>query len=196
MADNVTIERFRKMASDDPGNVLGHFSLAKALADAGQTDEAVQSVRLVIELDPNISRAYQLLATSLLKLNQRDEAIAQLTRGVNVAHERGDMMPKNDMVRQLQELGAPVPQLAQKQEVKVGEGQVFCQRCKQVNPRLPAPPFSNAQGKMIYDNTCAACWREWIGMGTKVINELRLPLSDPQAQKIFDQHMMEFLNLR
>jgi Fe-S cluster biosynthesis and repair protein YggX len=32
-------------------------------------------------------------------------------------------------------------------------------------------------------------------MGTKVINELRLPLSDPQAQKIFDQHMREFLNL-
>jgi Fe-S cluster biosynthesis and repair protein YggX len=32
-------------------------------------------------------------------------------------------------------------------------------------------------------------------MGTKVINELRLPLSDPQAQRIFDQHMMEFLNL-
>jgi hypothetical protein len=25
---------------------------------------------------------------------------------------------------------------------------------------------------------------------------MRLPLSDPQAQKIFDQHMMEFLNPR
>jgi len=25
---------------------------------------------------------------------------------------------------------------------------------------------------------------------------MRLPLSDPQAQKIFDQHMIEFLNLR
>ncbi len=32
-------------------------------------------------------------------------------------------------------------------------------------------------------------------MGTKVINELRLPLSDPQAQKIFAQHEKEFLNL-
>ena len=33
-------------------------------------------------------------------------------------------------------------------------------------------------------------------MGTKVINELRLPLNDPQAQKLDDQHMLEFLNLR
>jgi Fe-S cluster biosynthesis and repair protein YggX len=50
-------------------------------------------------------------------------------------------------------------------------------------------------GKEIYEKICADCWREWIAMGTKVINELRLPLSDPQAQKIFDQHMKEFLNL-
>ena len=49
---------------------------------------------------------------------------------------------------------------------------------------------------MIYNSTCADCWREWIGMGTKVINEMRLPLSDPQAQKIFDQQMIEFLNLK
>lgn len=196
MADSLTIERFRKMAADDPGNVLGHFSLARALMDAGQFDEAVASLQRVIELDPTISRAHQMLAQAMLKLNRRDEAIAQLTRGVIVAHERGDMMPKSDMIRQLQELGAPVPELSKKQEIQVGQGQVLCQRCKQVAPRLPAPPFSNAQGKMIYDNTCAACWREWIGMGTKVINELRLPLADPQAQKIFDQHMMEFLNLR
>jgi hypothetical protein len=29
-----------------------------------------------------------------------------------------------------------------------------------------------------------------------VINELRLPLSDPQAQKMWDQHIREFLNLK
>jgi Fe-S cluster biosynthesis and repair protein YggX len=58
------------------------------------------------------------------------------------------------------------------------------------------PPYSSAQGKMIQEKICADCWREWIHMGTKVINELRLPLSDPQAQKVFDQHMLEFLNLQ
>jgi Fe-S cluster biosynthesis and repair protein YggX len=58
------------------------------------------------------------------------------------------------------------------------------------------PPYSSAQGKMIHEKVCADCWREWIGMGTKVINEMRLPLADPQAQKIFDQHMYEFLNLK
>jgi Fe-S cluster biosynthesis and repair protein YggX len=72
---------------------------------------------------------------------------------------------------------------------------VMCKRCGRAGPRLAKPPFRNSFGQEIYDSTCAACWREAIGMGTKVINELRLPMSDPQAQKVWDQHIREFLNL-
>ena len=50
-------------------------------------------------------------------------------------------------------------------------------------------------GKQVYENICAPCWREAIGMGTKVINELRLDLSDPRAQTVWDQNIREFLNL-
>jgi Fe-S cluster biosynthesis and repair protein YggX len=106
------------------------------------------------------------------------------------------MMPKNEMIKMLQELGASVPELQSKAPTQaVGEGQVVCSRCGQVKPKMAHPPFSNAQGKQIQEKVCVDCWREWIGMGTKVINELRLPLADPQAQKVFDQHMKEFLNL-
>jgi Fe-S cluster biosynthesis and repair protein YggX len=101
------------------------------------------------------------------------------------------------MVKMLKDAGAPVPELKSAQaERPVGEGEVLCNRCGKIGPRLPEPPFRNELGKEIQEKTCATCWREWIGMGTKVINEMRLPLSDPQAQKIFDQHMIEFLNLR
>ena len=191
------IEQFKKMAEADPTNELGHFSLGRAYLDAGQHPDAIASLRRVIELNPNISKAYQLMADAQLKSNQRDAAIESLTTGVRIANERGDLMPKNAMIATLQELGAPVPELASKATAQpVGEGQVLCQRCGKVKAGLPNPPFSNAQGKMIHEKICADCWREWIGMGTKVINEMRLPLSDPQAQKIFDQHMMEFLNLK
>ena len=194
------IEQFKKMAEADPTNELGHFSLGRAYLDAGQYEQAVESLRRVVELNPNISKAYQLMADAQLKLAKRDSAIQLLTMGVRIAHERGDMMPKNAMIATLQELGAPVPDFggggAKTAEQPVGEGQVLCSRCGKVKPRMSNPPFSNAQGKMIQEKVCADCWKEWIGMGTKVINEMRLPLSDPQAQKIFDQHMMEFLNLR
>jgi Fe-S cluster biosynthesis and repair protein YggX len=194
---NSRIEQFRKMAEADPENELGHFSLGRALLDAAQYEDALKSFRRVIELNPNISKVYQLMADALLRQNKRDAAIETLQTGVRVAHDRGDMLPKNDMSRMLKDLGAAIPELkATEADKPVGEGEVLCARCGRVKPKMPSPPFSNAQGKMIYDKVCNDCWREWIAMGTKVINEMRLPLSDPQAQKVFDQHMMEFLNLQ
>jgi Fe-S cluster biosynthesis and repair protein YggX len=193
---NPRIEQFRKMADADPKNELGHFSLGKAYLDAGQTAPAIQSFQRVIELNPEIAKVYQMLASALLKENRKPEAIDRLTQGVAIAAGRGDLMPRNEMIKMLKELGATVPESAVAvPQQSVGQGQVLCNRCGKVGRRLAEPPFSNVQGKLIQEKICADCWREWIGMGTKVINELRLPLSDPQAQKIFDQHMREFLNL-
>ncbi len=198
MADTAArIEQFKKMAEADPTNELGHFSLGRAYYDSWQYSEAIASFEKVIELNPNLSKAYQLLSMALLKSGQNDAAIARLTAGVKIADDRGDLMPKNDMARMLKELGAVVPELKKRvDERPAGEGEVQCNRCGMIKRKMASQPFSNAQGKEIYEKICADCWKEWIGMGTKVINELRLPLSDPQAQKIFDQHMLEFLNLR
>ena len=77
----------------------------------------------------------------------------------------------------------------------VGEGQVLCKRCGKVGPKLARPPFKSEFGQEIYDKICGLCWREAIAMGTKVINELRLPLADPKAQQVWDQHIREFLGL-
>jgi Fe-S cluster biosynthesis and repair protein YggX len=196
MSDQDRIEQFKKMAEADPENELGHFSLGKAYLDAGQIEPAIDSFQRVIELNPNIAKVYQLLATALLKADRKEEAISRLNHGVEIAAARGDMMPKNEMVKMLKDLGQSIPESAVAAEQPVGEGEVQCSRCGRVNKKMPNPPFSSALGKEIHAKVCAACWKEWVGMGTKVINELRLPLSDPQAQKIYDQHMREFLNLQ
>jgi len=192
---NSRIEQFRKMAEADPQNELGHFSLGKAYLDAEMSGPAIQSFQRALELNPNISKIYQLLASALLKENRKLEAVERLTRGVEIAASRGDLMPQREMAKMLAEQGAPVPASAAPTQQVASEGEVVCKRCGRIAPKMANPPFSNAQGKLIQEKICAACWREWIGMGTKVINELRLPLSDPQAQKIFERHMNEFLNL-
>jgi Fe-S cluster biosynthesis and repair protein YggX len=194
---NARIEQFKKMAEADPDNELGHFSLGRAYLDAGQYPAAVASFERVIQLNPKLSKVYQLLSMALLKQDQRDAAVKCLTAGVKMADERGDLMPKNDMIKMLKELGAPMPELKSAATDRAPtEGEVLCARCGQVKPKMAHPPFSHAQGIKIQQNICADCWREWIGMGTKVINELRLPLNDPRAQKEFDRHMYEFLNLK
>jgi Fe-S cluster biosynthesis and repair protein YggX len=190
------IEQFRKMANDDPNNELGHFSLGKALLDAGQHQEAAQSLQRVLALNPNIGKAYQMLADAQVKTGHKELAIETLKNGINTAHKRGDLMPRNEMSTMLKQLGVEPPNFsASVPASEIGEGQLQCARCGQVKPKMSKPPFRNVQGELIYNKICADCFREWIGMGTKVINELRLPLNDPQAQKVYDQHMMEFLNL-
>jgi len=190
------LEQFKKMAEADPTNELGHFSLARAYVDAGMDEPAVASFARVLELNPKISKVYQLMAASLLRLNRRDEAIARLTQGVEVAQERGEILPMNEMVKQLKDLGAPIPErVASTPQPTAGEGEILCRRCGRIAKKLASPPFRNDFGRQIQENTCPSCWREAIGVGTKVINELRLPMSDPQASKVWDAHIREFLNL-
>jgi Fe-S cluster biosynthesis and repair protein YggX len=191
------IEQFQKMAEADPDNELGHFSLGRAYLENDSAGAAAPCFLRVLQLNPGNSRAYQYLAMALLKTGQRERGVEELTKGFKVALERGDVLPRKEMAKMLEELGTPVPEVGRAEpERPLGSGEVLCHRCNRVGPRMANPPFSKPIGKEIQEKVCMTCWREWIGMGTKVINELRLPMSDPQAQKVFDAQMMEFLNLR
>src|SRR4051812_10368714 len=98
---NERIERFKKMAEADPQNELGHFSLARALMDAGDYSAAVEPLRKVISIDASRSKAYQMLGECLTKEGKKGEAVATLTEGVKIADSRGEMLPRNEMVEML-----------------------------------------------------------------------------------------------
>ena len=194
---NPRVEQFRQMTESDPDNELGHFSLGRAYFEAGKATEAITALKRALSLNPNLGRAYHLLGQAQLQTGQKTEAIETLQRGATVAASRGEALTRNEIAALLEQLGAALPaDAAAAKELSVGEGQVLCSRCGQVAPKLPKPPFKNKQGELIYSKECASCWREWIGMGTKVINELRLPMNEPEAQRLFDKHMYEFLNIR
>src|SRR5262245_11902978 len=93
------IEQFRKMATDDPDNELGHYRLGQLLLEDKQYSEATHSFRRALEINPHFSRVYQLLALALEHDKKREEAIAALRQGFDVADERGDNMPRDEMAR-------------------------------------------------------------------------------------------------
>jgi len=195
------IAQFKQMAEADPNNELGHFSLGKAYFDAGRFGEACGPLRRALQLNPMLSKAYQWLGDALDRDGKRSEAVEVLTRGVAVADEQGDRMPRNTMAETLRGWGSPVPLFknadrpADASTGGVPVAGFHCSRCGRPDAKLAKQPFKGPLGQKIFDNVCTNCWREWIPMGTKVINELALVLSTPSGQQMYDQYMQEFLQL-
>src|SRR5579871_3018830 len=115
------IAQFRKMAADDPDNELGHYRLGQYLLEDKQYAEAAHSFRRTLDLSPQFSKVYQLLAMCLLQDGKREEAVKVLREGFAVADERGDNMPRDEMARMLGELGEEVPQ-SRRAAVAAGPG--------------------------------------------------------------------------
>src|SRR5438105_10628868 len=195
------INQFRKMAQDDPDNELGHYRLGQLLLEAEDYDAAIASFRRTLELSPQFSKVYQLLGSALLKANHKDEAVTTLRQGFEIADERGDNMPRDEMERMLVALNETVPARKRGEAPEAGPSDGFrCQRpgCF-AGPRarrLPKPPIADEAGQSIFETVCADCWNDWLrNYSIKVINVLRLDLSTERGQEEYDRYMREFLGL-
>ncbi len=73
---------------------------------------------------------------------------------------------------------------------------VTCSRCGTVAPGLDHPPLPGENGNLVRSRVCAACWREWLGMQVKFINEYRLSPTDAQHYEFLVAQMKIFLNLQ
>jgi Fe-S cluster biosynthesis and repair protein YggX len=181
---------------------MAHFSLANAYAQAGRHADAAASYMRCIELNPAMSKAYQLAGEQLIEASKtdpgrKDDAVELLTTGYTSATSRGDRMPANAMKAMLEGLGASVPEVkaAAPAAAEASGGDFVCQRTGKPGHQLPRPPFKGPVGQWIYENISRETWNAWIGQGTKVINELRLDLSQDKDAEAYDQHMYEYLGL-
>lgn len=193
------IERMRKMAADNPEDELAHYMLAKHLLEGGQFAEAIPPFCRTLEISPQFSKVYELLATCLIKVDRKPEAIELLQNGWKIADERGDRVPRDAMGKMLKDLGEAIPEstkAAVEDDGPPGDG-FQCQRpmCAAGNKarQLARPPLPDEVGKKIYETVCDACWTEWFkGFSIKVINELRIDLSTEFGQEEYDKHMRSF----
>ena len=190
------IAQFRKMATDDPENELGHFRLGQLLMEDGQFADAVASFKRTLEIMPQFSKVYQLLGDCYTKLGDNATAVEVLTTGWKVADERGDKMPRDAMAQMLAKLGAPIPVAAP----AVAEGPDTGFRCARPGcpsgksaRRLDKTPIDGPDGARIADVICVDCWTGWLkDFSIKVVNELRLDLSSEFGQAEYDKHMREY----
>jgi len=76
------------------------------------------------------------------------------------------------------------------------EGHIQCSRCGNSNSPLEEPPFDSDLGKQIQGSICRNCWREWIQVSVRVINEYRLNLAMEEHSEILTSQMKQFLGIQ
>ena len=69
---------------------------------------------------------------------------------------------------------------------------VTCSRCGNEAEGLERPPMPGSMGAQIVAQVCVGCWREWLGMQVKFINEYRLNPATLEAQELIIKHMEDF----
>jgi Fe-S cluster biosynthesis and repair protein YggX len=74
--------------------------------------------------------------------------------------------------------------------------QVACVRCGNTAEGLASAPLPGRVGETIREQICSPCWREWLGMQVKVINEYRLSPAQPEHYDFLMAQLKAYLNLK
>lgn len=191
------IARFEALVVEDPENDMAYFSLGGAYNQAGQYEKAASAYLRCTELNPSMSKAYQLAGAALMAAQDTGRAAEVLAEGYAVAAERGDFMPQKAMGELLEKLGAPVPEVTAKPAgAPVGAGGFICRKTGRPGTKMDGPPFRGPVGEWIAANISRETFHDvWLPTGTKVINELRLDLTRDADGEVYDHAMRAFLGI-
>ncbi len=100
------INVFRQMVSKNPNGFLGRYGLGnKILQEGGSLDEAVEHLRVAVQLDPVHVASHLALGRALIGLGRTEEAKPVLQAGIDAAisgRSNGgrDLVPEMQMMLQ------------------------------------------------------------------------------------------------
>jgi predicted Zn-dependent protease len=82
----VDIDAFRQMVTKNPNGFLGRYGLGnKILQEGGNLEEAMQHLRVAVQLDPVHVASHLALARVLIALGRTKEAKPVLSAGIDAA---------------------------------------------------------------------------------------------------------------
>lgn len=197
---NQRIAQFETMVRPgaDPDNDMAWFSLGGAYAQAGRHADAAKAYTKCYELNPAMSKAYQLAGKALLDSGEREAGISTLKAGYASAATRGDRMPMKAMGDLLEALGERLPEVAGAAAANTPTtpgGTFVCKRSGKPGTQMTRAPFKGPLGEWIRANISKETFDGWVRQGTKVINEMRLDLSRDEDAATYDRQMREYLGI-
>src|SRR3990172_1241481 len=98
------LDAFRQMVAKNPKGFLGRYGLGnKILQEGGNLEEAVEHLRVAVQLDPVHVASHLALGRALIGLGKKDEAKPVLAAGVDAALS-GRSHGGKDLVPEMQQL--------------------------------------------------------------------------------------------
>lgn len=70
---------------------------------------------------------------------------------------------------------------------------IKCLKLNREAEALEEPPFPGDLGKKIFENISKEAWENWISLQTRLINEYRLNLLEPEAKALVIKEMKQYL---
>jgi Fe-S cluster biosynthesis and repair protein YggX len=189
------ITQFQRLIADDPTNDMAYFSLGNAFLQSERFDEAGETFAKCAQINEAMTKAYQLAGDAYIKAGMVDQAKVVLTKGYIEATTRGDLMPKKAIAELLDSINAKLPEVEGTPEPAPEKpaGDFKCLKSGEMGTKLARQPFRNAMGEWIFANISQETFDEWIALGTKIINELRLDLSRDEHDAVYEYAMRIFL---
>lgn len=191
------IEQFQRLIADDPSNDMAYFSLGNAFLQSDRYDEAADTFEKCAKINEAMTKAYQLAGDAYIKAGHNDKAKLILTAGYIEATTRGDMLPKKAIAELLESINAELPTVEDSKpkaaQTKAPAGDFKCSKTGEMGNKLARAPFRNAMGLWIQENISNETFTEWIHLGTKIINELRLDLSRDDHDAVYEYGMRIFI---
>ncbi|WP_027848961.1 oxidative damage protection protein [Marinospirillum minutulum] len=71
---------------------------------------------------------------------------------------------------------------------------VFCRKYQKDLPALSVAPLPGQKGQDILSNISKQAWDEWMAHQTRLINEKRLKVFQPEARSYLQEQMEKFFN--
>jgi Tfp pilus assembly protein PilF len=91
------ISNLEKLLSEGKESALLRFSLGSEYFKLSENWVAVFQLKRALELDPNYSAAWKLLAVALASGGVLNEALNTCRRGIEVARQHGDLQAAKEM---------------------------------------------------------------------------------------------------
>ncbi|HKB82940.1 MAG TPA: tetratricopeptide repeat protein [Burkholderiales bacterium] len=97
MESRSVVSNLEKLLSQGKESALLRFSLGSEYLKLRETWVAIFHLKRALELDPNYSAAWKLLAMALADGGILNEALDTYRRGIEVARQRGDQQAVREM---------------------------------------------------------------------------------------------------